>query len=77
MYVWKGALHAQWAYDPQRIAPDLVQTLADKFIINLEALISHCLAVKTTQFTRSDFDLVDLDDDQFDHLADILNNLGQ
>jgi amino acid adenylation domain-containing protein/non-ribosomal peptide synthase protein (TIGR01720 family) len=77
LYVWKGALHAQWAYDPQRIAPDLVQTLADKFIINLEALISHCLAVKTTQFTRSDFDLVDLDDDQFDHLADILNNLGQ
>ena len=75
LYVWQERLHAKWTYDPQRIAPGLVQTLANSFITYLEALIGHCLAVSTTEFTRSDYDLVDLDDDEFAHLADIISNL--
>ncbi len=74
-YVWQEALHVKWTYDPLCIGPESLQQLANNFITHLKALIIHCMTVDSTEFTRSDFDLVDLDDDQFDRLADILGSL--
>jgi amino acid adenylation domain-containing protein/non-ribosomal peptide synthase protein (TIGR01720 family) len=76
-YVWRDMLHLNWTFDPHRIASDLLQTLAHRFITHLEALISHCMAVESTEYTRSDFDLIDLDDERFDHLVGILNRLDK
>jgi len=74
-YVWQEALHVKWTYDPLCIGPESLQQLANSFITHLKALITHCMTVDSTEYTRSDFDLVDLDDDQFDRLADILGSL--
>ncbi|MEM7113998.1 MAG: amino acid adenylation domain-containing protein, partial [Chloroflexota bacterium] len=74
-YVWQGVMQAKFSFDPARIAPEQLQEIANQYIAYLEAIIDHCLAVDSTEYTRSDFDLIDLDDEQFDRLADILSSL--
>lgn len=74
-FVQQGRFHAIFDYHPQQIEGLIVQKLADRFIMSLQALIDHCVQVEQQEMTASDFDLVDLDEEAFDQLADLLGDL--
>ncbi len=72
-FVQQNQLHIAWTYTPQQLSTANMQTLANTYISELKALIDHCLAVDSNEATLSDFDLIDLDSEQFDQLADMLS----
>jgi amino acid adenylation domain-containing protein/non-ribosomal peptide synthase protein (TIGR01720 family) len=75
-YVQRDQLHLDWTFSPHQISIATIQEWAQRTNEALRDLIDHCLRMETSEATRSDFDLVELDDDQFDHLADLLSGLG-
>ena len=74
-FVQEGRFHAIFDYHPQQIEGLIVQKLADRFMMSLRALIDHCVQLEQQEMTASDFDLVDLDEEAFDQLADLLGDL--
>jgi non-ribosomal peptide synthase protein (TIGR01720 family) len=76
-YLQQEKLHVNWVFSPRQLSPALVQSLADQFLNHLKALIEHCLSDDAGSKTVSDFDLLDISDDQFDQLAQMLGQLGK
>jgi non-ribosomal peptide synthase protein (TIGR01720 family) len=70
-----GQLHVSWTYSKNLHRLETIQHLAAGYVTALEALIDHCLSPEAGGFTPSDFPLADLDEQQLDQLANILDAL--
>jgi non-ribosomal peptide synthase protein (TIGR01720 family) len=74
-YIQQGQLNVDLVFSPRLLPPAAVKDLAEKFEAHLQALIDHCLSDDAGGRTASDFDLVDLSEDQFDRLSQMLSKL--
>ncbi len=74
-FIQNGQLQMDWTLVESAISAEIAPQLAAETMRQLEAMIDHCLSAETTERTRSDFDLLDLDSDQFDQLSDLLGSL--
>jgi non-ribosomal peptide synthase protein (TIGR01720 family) len=74
-YIRNSQLHLDVVYNTSQFNTEAVQTLTDNFSNHLDTLIQHCLSSDVGGHTPSDFALVDLSEEQFDRLSDMLNKL--
>ena len=68
-----GQLQTSWSYSRNLHRRETIQHLAGQTISAIETLIDHCTSSEAGGFTPSDFPLADLDQQQLDRLATILN----
>ena len=71
--VREGQLHIAWSYSTELHDPVTVETLSDRVLAQLTALIDHCRAAGEKRFTPSDFPEASLSQDDLDGLLDQLN----
>ncbi|MEM1370422.1 MAG: condensation domain-containing protein, partial [Cyanobacteria bacterium P01_H01_bin.15] len=72
--VSQGELKVYWSYSRQCHRPETIQTLADRYLNELNALIDYCLAPDTDQgYSPGDFPQMSLAQDELD---DLLGSLG-
>ena len=57
-----------WVYCPQIHSVTTIKTLSTELIINLEALINHCLSPEAGGFSPSDFPSAFIDQSELDDL---------
>ncbi len=65
----------EWQYSQDIHRQDTIVELAQRFVTALQEIIDHCLSTETGGHTPSDFDLADLGNEEFGHLADLLDTL--
>jgi amino acid adenylation domain-containing protein/non-ribosomal peptide synthase protein (TIGR01720 family) len=70
-----GQLQVSWTYSKNLHRLETTQHLVAQYVATLEMLIDHCLSPEAGGFTPSDFPLADLDQQQLDQLANILDAL--
>jgi microcystin synthetase protein McyA len=70
-----GQLQICWTYSKNRHHLETIQHLAAQYVTALKMLIDHCLSPEASGFTPSDFPLADLDQQQLDQLASVLDAL--
>jgi len=68
--VFGDRLRIDFIYSQNKHARDTMQRLADSFKEELSRVIAHCLDPNNFDITPSDFDLVDLDQEALDRLAE-------
>ncbi len=56
-----------------QFSENTVSEFLDKYKLALQEIINHCKGNNTVEFTASDFDLIDLEDDQLSSVLDKLN----
>ena len=68
----EGRLMTSWTYGGERWQRDTVLALGLAFNDHLRRLVRHCLSVEEVEVTPQDFPLADLDDDDLDDVAALL-----
>jgi amino acid adenylation domain-containing protein/non-ribosomal peptide synthase protein (TIGR01720 family) len=68
-YVAGGELRLGWEYDAERYTREEMETVAERYRQELEALIAHCVSEEAGGFTPSDFPLADLNQRALDRIA--------
>ncbi|MDX8128142.1 amino acid adenylation domain-containing protein, partial [Methylomonas sp. OY6] len=63
-----GRLHLSWRYSRERYRCSTLETLANRYLQHLQALISHCSQTEVGGYTPSDFPLAALSQSQLDIL---------
>lgn len=63
-----GALQLSWRYSRARYSRNTLETLADRYLQHLQALIGHCCQAGSGGYTPSDFPLAGLTQTQLDAL---------
>ncbi|MBX3413398.1 MAG: amino acid adenylation domain-containing protein [Pirellulales bacterium] len=71
-YVHQGALQIAWTYGTGHHRRETIERLAAAYLDQLRELIEHCLAPGAGGVTPSDFPLADLDQDDLDTIAALL-----
>ncbi|NET44012.1 non-ribosomal peptide synthetase [Okeania sp. SIO2B3] len=66
--VVEGQLGINWIYSSYIHKRSTIETLAQKYIENLQALISHCQSPNTGGYTPSDFSDLDLTQEKLDQI---------
>ncbi|WP_122438388.1 non-ribosomal peptide synthetase [Pseudomonas viridiflava] len=66
--VYGGELVLRWTFSAERYLPEVIEALAQDYLKQLQALISHCLTEGSGGLTPSDFPLAELDQAQLDAL---------
>jgi non-ribosomal peptide synthase protein (TIGR01720 family) len=66
--IFAGRLLVDWTYSENLHTQASIESLADKFLVELQDLISHCATSTTPGFTPSDFPDADLDQEALDEL---------
>ena len=61
--ILKGTLQADIHYDKKAHNPETIQKFADDYITNLKEILTHIKTEDNVHFTPSDFDTVDLSED--------------
>ncbi len=81
-YLWEinaliinGQLHISWQYSMQLHHRSTIEQIAQLFIDRLRALIAHCQSPDAGGFTVSDFPLAELDEEDMDQLASLLEGV--
>jgi microcystin synthetase protein McyA len=72
-----GRLEVRWIFSQQCHKRNTVEALANAFMENLNAIISHCLSPQAGGFTPSDFPLAGLNDKKLEKIANLLNPVTQ
>jgi non-ribosomal peptide synthase protein (TIGR01720 family) len=67
-----GQLHMTWTYSENVHSQDVIESLADGFMRELQALIAHCQSCEAGDYTPSDFPLANLDQQSLDKLLDAI-----
>lgn len=67
-----GVLGLNWSFSNKIHKPETIKTLIDDFNESLKNIVTHCMSSNTVKYTPSDFEDVDLDQDDLDNL---LNDL--
>ena len=67
-----GRLEVRWIFSQQCHKRNTVEALANAFMENLNAIISHCLSPQAGGFTPSDFPLAGLNDKKLEKIANLL-----
>uniref|UniRef100_UPI0030F99820 condensation domain-containing protein n=1 Tax=uncultured Wocania sp. TaxID=2834404 RepID=UPI0030F99820 len=67
-----GVLGLNWSFSNKIHKPETIKTLIDDFNEALKNIVAHCMSSNTVKYTPSDFEDVDLDQDDLDNL---LNDL--
>ena len=70
-----GVLKWRWMYSSNVYKVSTIDQLANACLINLQALIEHCLDPQAGGYTPSDFEAVDISQDDLDSLIDELDML--
>jgi non-ribosomal peptide synthase protein (TIGR01720 family) len=70
-----GRLRVTWGYSTDLHRPETVERLAHDFLGALRSLIEHCRGMETTELTPSDFPLAALDEEGFEGLAALLEEV--
>ena len=70
--IGNGKLRITFSASSNLFKRESLESLAEQYILSLKELISHCANTEQGGFTKSDFDLIELDDDELD---DILSDL--
>jgi non-ribosomal peptide synthase protein (TIGR01720 family) len=70
-----GRLVVRWQYAGRQFQEAEIEALAGTYIAELEALIDHCMQVEEARYTPSDFPLAEIDQEDLDSLADLLEGL--
>jgi non-ribosomal peptide synthase protein (TIGR01720 family) len=73
--VQDGRLHVDWVYSTTIHHRSTIQKLADGFMRALRGLIEHCLSPDSGGFTPSDFPLAEVDAEELDALAELLDKI--
>ena len=67
-----GVLSLSWSYSNKIHKIETIDTLIGNFNESLKNIVNHCMNAETVKYTPSDFEDVDLDQDELDNL---LNDL--
>ncbi len=67
-----GILGLSWSYSNKIHKAETIKILIDNFNESLKNIVNHCMNAETVKYTPSDFEDVDLDQDELDNL---LNDL--
>ena len=70
-----GQLHLAWAYSRAVHQRETIQRLAEEFLQQLRAIVSHCLEADAGGYTPSDFPLAQLDQIEIDRLLGADRNI--
>ncbi|MNJ35245.1 Gramicidin S synthase 1 [compost metagenome] len=73
--VSEGRFQLTFRYDPSAMGDSEAIQLLESYSRHLQALIEHCLAQDTEQFTPSDFSDDDLTFEELDEISDMLRKL--
>jgi amino acid adenylation domain-containing protein/non-ribosomal peptide synthase protein (TIGR01720 family) len=73
-YVQSGKLYMDWIYNERIHDQTTIQKIANEYLKELQATISHCIELTQQTYTPSDFPDVDLDQDELDS---ILSEFGE
>jgi non-ribosomal peptide synthase protein (TIGR01720 family) len=69
----QGRLQMNWSYSSNMYRSETIDRLAEQFMQKLRELIQHCLMLDAVSYTPSDFEDVNLDQDEID---DLLEEIG-
>jgi len=69
----QGRLQMNWSYSSNMYRSETIDRLAEQFMQELRELIQHCLMLDAVSYTPSDFEDVNLDQDEID---DLLEEIG-
>jgi non-ribosomal peptide synthase protein (TIGR01720 family) len=75
--VLRGRLRVDWIFSPNFHSRPLVEDLADGFLAEVRALITHCRNPEARSFTPSDFPEMGLNQNELDDLLSDLNEGAQ
>jgi non-ribosomal peptide synthase protein (TIGR01720 family) len=73
--VTEGQLRFEWTYSANLHRRSTVEGIANHYLGALRSLITHCLSPGAGGFTPSDFPLANLDTQQFNKLAQLIERL--
>ena len=68
-----GVLSLNWSYSNKIHKKETIETLIYNFNESLKNIVTHCINSETIKYTPSDFEEVDLDQDDLDNLMNDLD----
>lgn len=68
VYNMKNRLKIRLAYNSKKLDDTMIKHFLDNYISHIERIIDHCSHKKKVEFTPSDFDTVELSQDELDSL---------
>ncbi len=71
--VVNGRLHVSWTYSRERFRLGTIRSLAEAYLNDVQALITHCLSADAGGYTPSDFPNVELEQDALDAILEQMN----
>ncbi|OAD19576.1 protein containing Amino acid adenylation [Candidatus Thiomargarita nelsonii] len=72
-WVMSGILQINWTYHTSQHRLETIQMLANRYLETLQKLIAYCL--EHSEYSASDFPLAQLDEQAFDQLVNVLDQL--
>ncbi len=66
--VLKDKLKITFTYSRNRFLDETIEKLMNLYLSNIESIIQHCCSITTKEFTPSDFDTIDVSQDELDEL---------
>ena len=74
--VERGELKVSWAYNPKAHREETIVEVAESFMEDLSGLIAHCLSDDAGGQTPSDFPLANVNQEELDRIAGLLDDDG-